>query len=105
MDLALAVTDNATCAVSATGHGEFFTRYAAAFEIAARPRQAGQSLHQAAEAVIEALAKFGGRGGVVAVDRTGALALPFNTSGMYRGYLRADGPIRAAIWDEPYLLG
>jgi beta-aspartyl-peptidase (threonine type) len=97
--------DNATCAVSATGHGEFFIRYGAAFEIAARLRHAGQSLHQAAEAVIEALAKFGGRGGVVAVDRTGALALPFNTSGMYRGYVRADGAIRTAIWDEPYVLG
>jgi L-asparaginase / beta-aspartyl-peptidase len=97
--------DNATCAVSATGHGEFFIRYGAAFEIAARLRHAGQSLHQAAAAVIEALAKFGGRGGVVAVDRTGALALPFNTSGMYRGYVRADGAIRTAIWDEPYLFG
>ena len=97
--------DNATCAVSATGHGEFFIRYGAAFEIAARLRHAGQSLHQAAEAVIEALAKFGGRGGVVAVDCTGALALPFNTSGMYRGYVRADRAIRTAIWGEPYLLG
>jgi beta-aspartyl-peptidase (threonine type) len=94
--------DNATCAVSATGHGEFFIRYGAAFEIAARLRHTGQSLHQAAEAAIEALAKFGGRGGVVAVDRTGALALPFNTSGMYRGYVRAGGAIRTAIWDEPY---
>jgi beta-aspartyl-peptidase (threonine type) len=96
--------DNATCAVSATGHGEFFICYGAAFEIAARLRHAGQSLHQAAGAVIEALAKFRGRGGVVAVDRTGALALPFNTSGMYRGYVRTDGAIRTAIWDEPYLL-
>jgi L-asparaginase / beta-aspartyl-peptidase len=97
--------DNATCAVSATGHGEFFVCHGAAFEIAARLRHAGQSLHQAAGAVIEALAKFRGRGGVVAVDRTGALALPFNTSGMYRGYVRTDGAIRTAIWDEPYLLG
>ena len=97
--------DNATCAVSATGHGEFFIRYGAAFEIAARLRHADQSLRQAAEAVIEAAAKLGGRGGVVAVDRSGALALPFNTSGMYRGYVRADGAIRTAIWDEPYLLG
>jgi beta-aspartyl-peptidase (threonine type) len=96
--------DNATCAVSATGHGEFFIRYGAAFEIAARLRHAGQSLQQAANAVIEALAKFGGRGGVVAVDHTGTLVLPFNTAGMYRGYVRADGAIHTAIWDEPYLL-
>ena len=97
--------DNATCAVSATGHGEFFIRCGAAFEIAARLRHAGQSLQQAAQAVVEALAKFGGRGGVVAVDHTAALVLPFNTAGMYRGYVRADGAIHTAIWDEPYLLG
>jgi L-asparaginase / beta-aspartyl-peptidase len=97
--------DNATCAVSATGHGEFFMRYCAAFEIAARLRHAGQSLQQAAHEVVEELAVFGGRGGVVAVDRTGALALPFNTAGMYRGYVRADAAIHTAIWDEPYLSG
>ena len=97
--------DNATCAVSATGHGEFFMRYGIAFEIAARLRHAGQPLQQAAEAAVDALAEFGGRGGVVAVDRSGALALPFNTAGMYRGYVRADGAIHTAIWDEPYLLG
>ena len=94
--------DNATCAVSATGHGEYFIRYGAAFEIAARLRHAGQSLRQAARAVVAAIAALGGRGGVVAVDRTGALALPFNTAGMYRGYVRADGRIHIAIWREPY---
>jgi len=97
--------DNATCAVSATGHGEFFIRYGAAFEIAARLRYAGQSLRQAAHAVTKALAACGGRGGVVAIDRTGALALSFNTAGMYRGCVRADGAIHTAIWDEPYLTG
>jgi len=96
--------DNATCAVSATGHGEFFMRYGSAFEIAARLRHAGQSLRQAADAVIAALAELGGRGGVVAVNRCGGLALPFNTSGMYRGFVRAGGAIYTAIWDEPYLL-
>jgi L-asparaginase / beta-aspartyl-peptidase len=95
--------DNAACAVSATGHGEFFIRYGAAFEIAARLRHAGQSLQQAARAVVDALAALGGRGGVVAVDRTRTLALPFNTAGMYRGYVRIDGMIHTAIWDEPYL--
>jgi len=95
--------DNAACAVSATGHGEFFIRYGAAFEIAARLRYAGQSLQEASRAVIDALAVFGGRGGVVAVDRTRTLTLPFNTAGMYRGYVRTDGTIHTAIWDEPYL--
>jgi len=95
--------DNATCAVSATGHGEFFIRYGAAFEIAARLRHAGQSLQDASRAVVDALAAFGGRGGVIAVDRTRSLALPFNTAGMYCGYVRTDGTIHTAIWDEPYL--
>jgi beta-aspartyl-peptidase (threonine type) len=97
--------DNATCAVSATGHGEFFMRYGTAFEIAARLRHAGQSLQQATAAAVQALAELGGRGGLVAVDCSGALALPFNTGGMYRGYVEADGAIRTAIWDEPYLSG
>ena len=94
--------DNSTCAVSATGHGEVFIRCGVSFEIAARLRHAGQSLQQAARAVIEALAAVGGSGGVVAVDHTGALALPFNTAGMYRGYVRNGGAIHTAIYDEPY---
>ena len=48
----------------------------------------------------------GGRaGGFVAVDRSGALELPFNTAGMYRGYVREGEPIRTAIYDEPYQIG
>jgi L-asparaginase / beta-aspartyl-peptidase len=95
--------DNATCAVSATGHGEFFIRHGAAFEIAARLRHRRQPLQAACCAVIDALAELGGRGGVVAVDRDGDLSLPFSTEGMYRGFVRADGLIHTAIWDEPYL--
>ncbi|MBV8505233.1 MAG: isoaspartyl peptidase/L-asparaginase [Alphaproteobacteria bacterium] len=94
--------DNTTCAVSATGHGEFFIRHAAAFAIAARLRHTRQSLDQAARAVIDELAVAGGSGGVIAVDRAGALALPFNTAGMYRGYVRDGGAIHTAIYDEPY---
>ena len=94
--------DNATCAVSATGHGEFFIRHAAALAIAARLRYAGQSLDPAARAVIDELMAAGGSGGVVAVDRDGALALPFSTVGMYRGYVRDGIAIHTAIYDEPY---
>jgi isoaspartyl peptidase/L-asparaginase-like protein (Ntn-hydrolase superfamily) len=86
--------------VSATGHGEFFIRYGAAFEIAARLRHRTQPLQEACHAVIDALAELGGRGGVVAVDRDGDLALPFSTEGMYRGFVCADGLIHTAIWDE-----
>ena len=81
--------DNATCAVSATGHGEIFIRWTAGAEIAARLRHAGQSLDQAATAVVmEDLMPNGGSGGVIAVDRQGNIAMPFNCEGMYRGAVR-----------------
>ena len=94
--------DNATCAISATGHGEFFIRYAAAHEIAARMAHGGQSLADAAGAVVGELGRVGGSGGVVAVGRDGTLALPFNCAGMYRGYVRDDGIVYTAIYNEPY---
>jgi beta-aspartyl-peptidase (threonine type) len=97
--------DNATCAVSATGHGEFFIRYGAAFEIAARLGLAGQSLQQAAQAVLDNLAAVGGLGGLIAVDRSGGLTLPFNTASMYRDYVRDDGSIHTAIYHEPFQTG
>jgi L-asparaginase / beta-aspartyl-peptidase len=94
--------NNAACAVSATGDGEMFMRYGVAFEIASRIRHAGLSLDEAARAVIDALSEFGGQGGVVAVGHTGMPVLPFNTAGMYRGYVLADGTIHTAIWNAPH---
>jgi beta-aspartyl-peptidase (threonine type) len=94
--------DNASCAVSATGHGEFFIRYAAAHEVAARLVHAGDSLDIAAAAIIAEITAAGGSGGLVAIDRNGAIALPFSTPGMYRGYARGDGVIHTAIFDEAY---
>ena len=94
--------DNTSCAVSATGHGELFIRYAAAHEIAARMRLAGRPLDEAARAVVDELGRSGGSGGVVAVGRNGSAALPFNCSGMYRGYVKYDGIVYTAIYDEPY---
>jgi beta-aspartyl-peptidase (threonine type) len=96
--------DNETCAISATGHGEIFIRYAAAHEIAARMRHGGQSLEEASRAVVlDMLAPAGGSGGVIAVDRAGNVSLPFNCSGMYRGVARGDGSILTAIYDDPAL--
>lgn len=92
---------DATCAVSATGHGETFIRHAAAHEIAARMRLAGQSLEQAAEDVVAELGRDGGSGGLVAVDAAGNVALPFNCEGMYRGTVGPDGAARVAIHREP----
>lgn len=81
--------DNATCAVSATGHGEIFIRWTAGAEIAARMRHAGQPLDVAATAVVmEDLLPNDGSGGVIAVDGRGNIAMPFNCEGMYRGTVR-----------------
>ncbi|WP_029003019.1 isoaspartyl peptidase/L-asparaginase family protein [Azorhizobium doebereinerae] len=90
--------DDATCAVSATGHGEYFIRYAVGHEIDARMRWAGQDLATASSGIIAELAPLGGSGGLVAVDRTGAIALPFNSEGMYRAWVGADGVPHTAIF-------
>jgi L-asparaginase / beta-aspartyl-peptidase len=92
--------DNLTCAVSATGHGEFFIRYGAAFEVAARLRYARRLLKRAAQSVIDEMAALGASAGLVAIDRTGAVAMPFNTEGMYRGFVRKGGAMHTAIHRE-----
>src|SRR5262249_43937424 len=94
--------DNATCAVSATGHGEIFIRHAAAHEIAARLRYQGTTLEAAAGAVVAELGRAGGSGGLVAVGPGGELAPPFNCSGMYRGYVKTGGIVYTAIYDEAF---
>src|SRR5436305_11192232 len=73
--------DNESCAVSATGHGEIFMRFGAAFEIAARMRHRGQPLDAAAREVIEALAESGGSGGLDEVDREGSIAMQIYCDG------------------------
>lgn len=79
--------DNLTCGVSATGHGEFFIRFTVARDIAAMMEFGGYSLEDASEKIInEKLVEKGGTGGVVALDRYGNISMPFNTSGMYRGW-------------------
>jgi beta-aspartyl-peptidase (threonine type) len=84
--------DNKTCAVSATGHGEFFIRNMVAYDIAAIMKYKGLSVTEAAEVVVmHKLKKQGGSGGIIAVDRNGNIAMPFNTTGMFRGYVKAGG--------------
>jgi beta-aspartyl-peptidase (threonine type) len=96
--------DNDTCAVSGTGHGEIFIRYAAGHEIASQMRYAGRSLEEAASVVVmDMLAPANGSGGVIAVARDGSFSLPFNCSGMYRGVVQADGILRTAIYKEPLM--
>jgi beta-aspartyl-peptidase (threonine type) len=92
--------DNATCAISATGHGEFFIRWAAAHDVSARMRYLGETVGQAAQNVVAGLAVIGGSGGLIAIDSAGNMALPFNSPGMYRGTIGLDGAARTAIWRE-----
>jgi len=80
--------DNATCGVSCTGHGEYFIRYAVAYDVSAMMAYANESVTDAADKIInEKLKKAGGSGGLIALDKQGNIAMPFNTPGMYRGYV------------------
>ncbi|WP_375756654.1 isoaspartyl peptidase/L-asparaginase [Corallococcus exercitus] len=90
------------CAVSATGHGEFFIRYTVARDICARVEYQDLPLPEAASYVVnDVLVKAGGEGGVIAMDRQGHVAMPFNSSGMYRGYIGEDGTPTVAIFQQP----
>jgi len=80
---------NDACAVSCTGHGEYFIRYAVAHDVWARMVYGRHSLRDAAEAIVmQKLVEKGGEGGLIAVDATGNIAMPFNSAGMYRGYAK-----------------
>jgi len=84
--------NNASCAVSATGHGEFFIRHTVARDVCARMELAGETLTEAADVVVhKTLVKAGGDGGIIAVDAAGNVALTFNTPGMYRASINASG--------------
>lgn len=91
--------ENDTCAVSGTGHGEYFMRLVVAHDVSSRIKYRGDSLLKAARGVIhEALTGLGGEGGLIALDARGHCALPFNSEGMYRGCVTADGDIHVAIF-------
>lgn len=94
--------DNDTMAASATGTGELFIRQAVTHDISARMEYGGARLDKAAGAAIDSTEKIGGAdsGGVVALDHDRNLAFVFNTSGMYRGYVTADGDITVRIFDD-----
>jgi len=78
--------NNKTCAVSCTGHGEFFLRAVIAYDVSCLIEYKGMTLKQACEKVVmEKLVSIGGEGGLIAVDAIGNHALVFNSDGMYRG--------------------
>jgi len=93
--------DNRSCAVSATGHGEYFIRATVARDICARVQYTGVSLAQAADEIVNhELVEMGGDGGIIAVDPSGAIALTFNTPGMYRASIDTDGKLTVAIYRD-----
>ena len=93
--------DNRSCAVSATGHGEYFIRATVARDICARLQYTGVGLAEATGQVInEQLTAMGGQGGVIAVDPAGTIALTFNTPGMYRASIDAKGRLYVAIFGD-----
>jgi L-asparaginase / beta-aspartyl-peptidase len=93
--------DNGSCAVSCTGHGEFFIRYVVAHEVAALVKYKHVPLEQAAaEVVLGTLKQAGGEGGLIALDAAGQVAMPHNTEGMYRGYVTADGQIKVMLYED-----
>ena len=91
---------NATCALSATGHGEYFIRTVFAHNVSALMEYMGLSLAEAAAEGLRRMEALGGSGGLIAIDRHGHVAMPFNTPGMYRGYHVAGSPPRVAIFGE-----
>jgi beta-aspartyl-peptidase (threonine type) len=93
--------DNQSCAVSATGHGEVFIRFAVAHDIAARMKYQKLAVGDAAEQVLKELPdEKGGVGGVIALDARGHHAMSFNTEGMYRGFITSDGRAQVAIYED-----
>jgi len=92
---------NDSCAVSATGHGEYFIRATVARDICARVQFKGESLAEATHAVVmEQLSEMGASGGVIAMDPQGKIALTFNTAGMYRASIGTDGSVFIGIYRD-----
>ncbi len=93
--------NNATCAVSSTGWGEYFIRAMVAHDISAMMEYKGVSLQEAASEVIQKkVPALGGDGGIVAIDKDGNIAMEFNTAGMYRAHMNAEGELILGIYKE-----
>ncbi|MCC5930725.1 MAG: isoaspartyl peptidase/L-asparaginase [Cyclobacteriaceae bacterium] len=93
--------NNSTCGISCTGHGEYFMRFVVAYDVAAKMEYEGKSLQAAASEVVwEKLEKAGGKGGLIGLDAKGNVTMPFNTEGMYRGYITESGSIYTFIFKD-----
>lgn len=93
--------NNNTCGVSSTGWGEYFIRLAVAHDISAMMEYGGRSLQDAADSVImKKLPRLGGDGGIIALDGEGNISMTFNTDGMYRGYIKAEGQAKTFLYRD-----
>jgi L-asparaginase / beta-aspartyl-peptidase len=93
--------NNNTCAVSATGHGEFFIRGVVCYDISALMEYKNMNLTEAANEVIQnKLTAIGGTGGIIGVDSKGNLVMTFNTPGMYRAYKSSDDKSEILIYKD-----
>jgi beta-aspartyl-peptidase (threonine type) len=93
--------NNASCAVSSTGWGEYFIRAMVAHDISAMMEYKGITLQEAASEVIQKkVPELGGTGGIVAIDKDGNVAMEFNTAGMYRAHMNAEGELIIGIYKE-----
>ena len=93
--------DNRSCAVSCTGHGEYFIRNVVAYDISARMLYKNQSLQSASDQVINHILKDQhASGGIIAVDKDGNIAMPFNTPGMFRGFMKAGAKAGVFIFEK-----
>ena len=89
---------DANCAVSCTGHGEYFMLGVTAYDVSARMKYKGLTLEEAARETIEHITAIKGEGGLIAVDANGNVTLPFNSEGMYRGWIAEGGVPGTAIY-------
>lgn len=91
--------NNATCAISCTGSGEYFIRGVVAYDVASIIEHTGRSLQDAAtDVIMNRVQKLGGDGGLIAINSTGEIAMPFNTEGMYRAYRKSTGETDVLIY-------
>ena len=90
--------NNKTCAISCTGHGEYYIRLGFARDISALMEYKNLSVDEACREEIKKLSELQGDGGVIAVDAKGNIAMEFNTSGMFRGFAKSTGEKVIAIF-------
>ena len=89
---------NGVCAVSTTGHGEFFIKYQVAREVCVRMEYQGKTISESSEEILNELKTINALGGLIAIDKEGNIAMPFNTDGMIRGSISEKNDVNVEIY-------